>query len=529
MKINIWKIFSIFLLILFFSPILLVFLSFTSGISENIKHIYEFLLLEYLFNTTLLLAGTLILTITIGVITAYLISNFNFYGKSFFEWALLLPLAIPPYILAYVFTDIFDSYGTANNFIRSLFNLSNEYIFFPNMRNLFGAVLVMSFSLYPYVYLVSRVAFMNLSQSVIEASKVLGHTNMNIFFQIMIPLIRPAIFAGAALVSMETLSDFGAVQHFAVQTFTVGIYKTWFGYYDLTAAMQLASMLLLIIFLFLYLEKKSRERIRFSNLAERFTPLIVTNLNKTRSVIAFFLCLIPILIGFIVPVVELFIWFSQQPIKFEIKYLYSVSNTLLLSIVTAIICCSLSLLINADLRFNKSKLGSNLNELLSIGYGMPGLILAVGITQFFTTLDNALFSFSNFYLTGTIVGLILAYIIKTYALPKNVISSGYEKISKNVDDSAQTLGSTNLRIFQKIHLPLLRSSVLVSIMFVISEVVKELPATLILRPFNFDTLAVNTYLLASEERMFEAAPFALSIILIGLIPIYFINKILRKA
>ena len=251
-NLNSWSIVLIITFTIFLVPIGFIFSSFHSGFSDNFYHIYEYVLIEYSINSLILLLGTISLAVFFGVGTAYIVSNFKFFGKDFFEWGLLLPLAVPPYILAYVFTGIFDSYGSANNLIRDIFGLPDEYIFFPNVRNITGAILVFGFTLYPYIYLVSRVAFKNISESLNDAARILGQSRFNTFFKVQLPLIRPAIFAGIALVAMETLSDFGAVEHFAVPTFTTGIFRTWFGLYDLDTAMQLASILLLLIFLFIY-------------------------------------------------------------------------------------------------------------------------------------------------------------------------------------------------------------------------------------------------------------------------------------
>ena len=235
------------------------------GFSNNFNHLYENLLLEYSLNSIYLVVGVSILVTILGVSTAWLVTFFNFYGKGFFQWALILPLAVPPYLLAYVFTEFFDFSGTANSMLRDLFNTQSDVIFFPNIRTIIGAIMVFGFTLYPYVYMVSRVAFMNIPASVIEASSLLGKNSISTFFSLSIPLIRPAIIAGVALVAMETLADFGAVQHFAIPTFTTGIFRTWTGLYDLNTALQLSTMLLLVIFIFLSVERTSRSKIRYVN------------------------------------------------------------------------------------------------------------------------------------------------------------------------------------------------------------------------------------------------------------------------
>ncbi len=528
-NLNSWSIVLIIVFTIFLVPIGFIFSSLFSGFSENFYHIYEYVLIEYSINSIILLLGTISIAVFFGVGTAYLVSNYKFFGKGFFEWGLLLPLAVPPYILAYVFTGIFDSYGSANNLIRDVFGLPNEYIFFPNLRNLTGAIIVFGFTLYPYVYLVSRVAFKNISGSLNDAARVLGQTRFNAFFKVQLPLIRPAIFAGIALVAMETLSDFGAVEHFAIPTFTTGIFRTWFGLYDLDTAMQLASILLLFIFIFIYFERSSRSKIRYSNKSDTLNPRKEHILDFSKGIACSIFCVVPVVIGFFLPVAELSSWLFQQNFEIDSKYLGSVSNTLMVSFAAAFIGCFLALITNFSARINKSKTQSNINIFLSLGYGIPGLILAVGITKFFTTFDNVLLADFELFITGSIFGLIMAYVIKSYALPNNLISSGYNKFSVAMDESAEILGAPKRKILQKIHAPLLRPSIFAASLLVVAEIVKELPATLVLRPFNFDTLAVSAYIFASEERMFEAAPSALSIVLIGLIPIFFLNKMIRES
>ncbi len=528
-NLNSWSTVLIITFTIFLVPIGFIFSSFFSGFSENFYHIYEYVLIEYSINSFILLLGTISLAVFFGVGTAYLVSNYKFFGKGFFEWGLLLPLAVPPYILAYVFTGIFDSYGSANNLMRDIFGLPDEYIFFPNVRNITGAIIVFGFTLYPYIYLVSRVAFKNISGSLNDAARVLGQTKFNAFFKVQLPLIRPAIFAGIALVAMETLSDFGAVEHFAIPTFTTGIFRTWFGLYDLDTAMQLASILLLLIFIFIYIERTSRAKLRYSNKSDLLNPKKDDVLGITKGTICFFFCMVPVVIGFFLPIAELTNWLFQQNFEIDSKYLRSVSNTLMVSFAAALIGCLLALITNFSGRINKSKTQSNINSFLSLGYGIPGLILAVGITKFFTSVDRILLVNSELFITGSILGLIMAYIIKSYALPNNLISSGYNKFSVAMDESAEILGAPKRKILQKIHAPLLRPSIFAAALLVVAEIVKELPATLILRPFNFDTLAVTAYIFASEERMFEAAPSALSIVAIGLIPIFFLNKMIRES
>ena len=528
--ISFWKVLTPLVFLVFLSPVVIVLFSLFGEYSENWNHLYNFVLIDYITNSLILVTGVSLITLFIGTGTAWLITNFNFHGKRFFEWALILPLAIPPYILAYTFTGLFDSYGTLNNLSRDLFQLGDGVNIFPNVRNIYGAVVVFSFTLYPYVYLVSRSAFINQSRSMLESGRMLGLSQFGIFYKLSLPLIRPAMIGGVMLVVMETLSDFGAVEHFAVQTFTTGIFRTWYGMGDLNTAMQLASMLLIFVGVFLFIERKSRKQAAFTTNASNFRPIQIDQLSGVYSVLAFIACLMPILIGFLLPISELLVWAINYNLSFfNEKFIKTAMNTVYLSIAAAILCSTLALLINFSIRLNKSRFLNILNSFLSIGYAVPGLILAVGIVQLMTFLDRSLFLSSNFILTGSLIGLIFEYIIKYYALSNSTFESGMENISPRIDDSARVLKSTGWNLLGRIHFPLLKTSFLTSILLVTSEVVKELPATLILRPFNFDTLAVSTYIYAAEERMFEAAAPSIAIIIVGLIPIIILTKMIRSS
>jgi len=528
---SVWHGFPLFILLFFISPILIILSSVFADYSENWSHIYEYVLADYILNSLILVSGVSILVMTIGSLTAWLVTNYQFFGKRFFEWGLILPLAIPPYILAYTFTGLFDSYGTMNEIARSVFNLKQNEMLFPNIRNIYGAIIVFSFTLYPYVYLICRTAFLNQSRSMFEVGRTLGLSQASIFLKLALPLVRPALIAGTMIVAMETLSDFGAVDHFAISTFTTGIFRTWYGMYDLTTAMQLASMLLIFITFCLIIERVSRKNASYSTIGSNFKPTPVKRLSSLGSSVCFFVCFVPIFIGFILPVLEILNWSIRFNSSFVNEQFFSISlNTVLLSILSAILCTFIAMIINFSIRYKNSSVIKSINPLLNIGYAVPGLILAVGIVQLFVFLDNNILNtFEGYFLTGSLFGLIFAYIIKSYALANSTYEAGYQKISQTIDDSARILKSTGLNLLLRVHFPILKTSFFTSILLVTSEVVKELPATLILRPFNFETLAVSTYIYASEERMVEAAAPATAIILIGLIPIFFISQMIRAS
>ena len=525
-----WRILPTLTFVVFVSPLVIVLLSLTGDYSDNWTHLYNFVLGDYITNSILLVLGVGLISLIIGTSSAWIITKYDFFGRRILEWALILPLAIPPYILAYTFTGLFDDYGSANEFIRWIFNLDSSFVFFPNVRNIFGAIIVFAFTLYPYIYLISRAAFLNQSKTLTDAGRILGLGGYRIFINLGLPMIRPAVIAGLMLVIMETLSDFGAVDHFAIQTFTTGIFRTWYGMYDLHTAMQLASLLLLFIIVFLVLERSSRMNAAYNSPVSNTNSSSSEKLNGGKSFLCFIGCFIPIFIGFILPIIELSRWaFAYNTGFFNESFFIQAKNTILIALMASIVCTVIAFTINFSVRHTNVIFLKRINPFLSVGYGVPGLILAVGIVQMFTYLDKGIFIGFDFVLTGSLFGLLLAYLIKSYALSNSTIESGFERLSNRLDDSARVLKSSGWNLLLRVHFPLMKTSLLTSILLVMSEVVKELPATLILRPFNFDTLAVSTYIYAAEERMFEAASPAIAIVVIGLIPIIILTRMIKDS
>ena len=338
------------------------------------------------------------------------------------------------------------------------------------------------------------------------------------------------MIGGLMLVIMETLSDFGAVDHFAIQTFTTGIFRTWYGMDDLQTAMQLASLLLLIVGLFFILERNSRNNAAFTANNASFVNENEVKLSGVKSFGAFLACFIPLFIGFILPISELVFWsFVNESNFFNQKFIQTSFNTISLAVFAGLITAFLALIINFSIRLKPGVIIKKLSSLLSIGYAVPGLILAVGMVQLLIYIDSNFLDSTDIALTGSLLGLLVAYMIKTYALANSSIESGYEGINSYIDESSKLLGATGWSMLRRVHVPLMKTSFLTAALLVMSEVVKELPATLILRPSNFETLAVSTYIYAAEERMIQAASPAIAIVLIGLIPIVFLSKMIRSS
>ena len=333
------------------------------------------------------------------------------------------------------------------------------------------------------------------------------------------------------LVLMETISDFGAVEHFAVNTFTTGIFSAWFGLYDFHTAKQLAALLLIVVISFLILEKYSRRKSRYSSGSNVFSPIAAEKLNGFQNIFASLFCFIPVFVGFVLPNIQLGYWALNYKLDFfNEKFISTAWNTFYLAITAALICAMLAVIINFSIRYKKNKVLNVMSSFLTVGYAVPGLILALGVSQLLVFMDNLIFrDYLNFILTGSIYGLILAFIIKSFALANSTIESGFLRINHKIDDVARSLNTPGWKLLFRIHLPLLTTSFLTSMILVVSEVIKELPASLILRPFNFDTLAVSTYIYAAEERMFDAAAPSIAIVAVGLLPIFVLSRLIVKS
>ena len=428
---NSWSLLPVICFIFFITPVVIVILSLFGDYSDNWSHLYNYVLGSYIKNSIYLVSGVLILVTIIGVSTAWLVTNYDFFCKNILEWALILPLAVPPYILAYTFTGLFDTYGTANNLVRDIFNLSNEFTLFPKVRNVPGAIIVFSFTLYPYVYLVSRMAFINQSRSILESGRTLGLNRLEVFYRLAVPMIRPAIIAGLMLVAMETLSDFGAVDHFAISTFTTGIFRTWYGMYDIHTAKQLASLLLIIAIMFIIAEKYSRKNADYSFAGSVFRQFNPLKLSGFKNFLAFLFCFIPIFIGFILPILELSYWaFNYKLDFFNERFITTAWNSFYLAIISAFLCTCLAIIINFSVRYKSNEVLKFLSSFLTVGYAVPGIILAIGVMQLLTFIDASFVGkYFKFLLTGSLIGLILAYVIKSYALASSTIESGYQRVN----------------------------------------------------------------------------------------------------
>ncbi len=502
------------------------------------SHLYETVLPGYLLNTLGLMLGVGAGTLAMGVGTAWLVVMCRFPGKRVFEWALLLPLAVPTYVIAYAYTDFLQFAGPLQTWLRELFDWGRADYWFPNVRSLGGAIVLMSLVLYPYVYLLTRAAFMEQSVCALEVGRTLGRGPWRLFSSVAVPLARPAIVGGVALALMEALNDFGAVQFFGVDTFTTGIYRTWFGMGEAAAAAQLAACLLVFVLVLLLLERFSRRRARFHHTTGRYRELPQYRLGKGAAALAFLACAVPVLVGFVVPaalLVEMHVRVGD-PLMGG-RFWGFAWNSLILATVTAVVAVSLAVTIGYGVRLKPRVLTRTAARMASVGYAIPGSVIAVGILIPLGWLDQQINLFAREHfgflpgllLTGTMVALVYAYVVRFLAVSFNTVEASLTKVTPNMDAASRTLGKTAGKTLALVHLPVMRSSLLAAAILVFVDVMKELPATIILRPFNFDTLAVRAFELASDERLAQASTAALGIVLVGIVPVILLSIAMRKS
>jgi len=529
-KINYWFLISIFVTLVIALPIFTVFISFFGSTSEYYILLKNTFLYSYISQSLIILIGVLFLTFIFGVFSAYFVSFYNFPGVNFFKWALILSFAVPAYIYAYSLTAFFENFGTLYSILVFIFGEGNYNMHIPKFDGMLGAILSMSFSLFGYVYVLTRATFYYQSNNLIEVSKNLGLSAKESFFRIILPSARPAIVAGLSLVAMECLSDFGTVSFFSVQTLTTAIYNSWLAYDDLNTANQLSFILLIIILLAFLIENYSRGGARYHLNTQGFKKIPKIKLGRSLSFLACLFCSIIFFLSFIFPTAQMAYWTIKFP-----KYIQDIDilslnlNTLLLVVTSSIFLILFSFLTNFGNRVSQSKILDYLSFFSISGYALPGVILAVAFITFFAWLGDTLkffFGISNIksLFIGSFFGLILAYFIRFYSLAFNGIKSNYLKINRSIDESSYLLGFSKFKTFTQVHLPYLKNSFFLISILIAIEIIKELPMTLILRPFNFETFATQAYIYASQDLLEAAALPSLFLIFWSTIMIFFTSK-----
>tara|TARA_B100001248_G_scaffold262097_1_gene256053 strand:- start:1087 stop:2703 length:1617 start_codon:yes stop_codon:yes gene_type:complete len=510
-KYNIWFFSSVLIASIVALPIITVFFSFFYETSNYFIILKNTFLLDYIFNSIVILFFVILITFFLGVLSAYFVSFYEFPLSNFFSWTLILAFAVPGYIYAFSIIAFFENYGTAFSLMTYFFGENNYNLIIPKIDGIIGAILAISFSLFPYVYVLTRASFHYQSNNYIEVGKNLGLSSKKTFFKIILPSARPAIIAGLALVSMECLSDFGTVSFFSVNTLTTGIYNSWLSFDDLNTANQISFILLLFILFIFSLEIYSRKEARYHQPGRGYKPITKIKLYGKKAVLPFIICSVILFLSFLFPVSQMIYWTIKFPKYYQDINILNINiNTLILVSLASVSIVTISLFINYGSRISKSKILNYLTNFSISGYAIPGVILAVAFITFFSNLSD--FFSNNFSLKsikgifiGSVLGLILAYFIRFFSLSFNGIKSSYEKINNSIDESAYLLGYSKIKTFLTIHIPYLRTNIILIVLLISLEVIKELPITLILRPFNFETFATQAYIYASQDLLEAAA------------------------
>jgi iron(III) transport system permease protein len=524
-----------FLLALPVVSVLAAWLAFDAAALAVLQHQFETVLAGYALQSLLLALGVALGTAALGVATAVAVTLFRFPGRGFFEWALLLPMAMPAYVLAYAATDALQPSGLAQTALREAFGWRGSL--WPDVRSLGGAIPLFVLCLYPYVYLLTRAALSERAVQMMEAARLLGAGLRRRLFEVALPLARPAVVAGVALALMETLADYGVGAYFGLATFTTGIYRAWLSMNDPTAAAQLAALLLAVVAVLLLLERRAQARLRFaasrggSVQASEAQPV---SLGGGRAVAAVLLCTAPVLLGFFLPVGWLLAMLWREMLYGEVglpleRFAGWAWATFRLAGLAALAACATALVLGFALRLRAGPVLQVGARLLSLGYAVPGAVVAIGILLPLGWLQQRWPDSTVAPLfTGTLLGVMYAYLVRFTAVAMQSVDAGYARVPISVDETARTLGASRWRVLARLHLPLLRRPVLAAGLLVFVDVMKELPATLVLRPFGSDTLAVVAYNLARDERLAEAALPSLAIVAVGLLPVLLLSRAMRR-
>lgn len=519
-------------------PVLVVAASVLFPAGDVWAHLASTVLGDYVLNTVWLVVGVAALTFTIGVATAWLVTMCTFPGRRVLEWALILPLAMPAYAVAYTYAEVLDYAGSVQSWLRASFGWGRADYWFPEVRSVGGAVLMLGLVLYPYVYMLARAAFLSQSVCLLEISRTLGSGPWRTFLRVGLPMARPAIVTGIVLALMETVGDYGVVQHFSVSTFSTGIFRTWYGLGNLTAATQLAAALLAVVFLLSALERFARGGAAYHHTSTRYRPLPAFALRGPKRFAAITACGLPLLLGFLVPAGLLTLWAVQTaPRVLNERFWGYVLNSVVVAGLAAFLAVAVALVLAFAARLRPGAVTTWASRVSTLGYAVPGAVVAVGVMIPFGWFDNTLDLWmrdhvgisTGLLLSGTLAAMLFAYVVRFLAISFNAVESGMTKITPNMDRAARSLGAGPWSALRRIHTPLLRGSLLTAAVLVFVDTMKELPATLILRPFNFDTLAIRTFEIASDERLAEAASYALSIVIAGLLPVILLSAAIARS
>lgn len=531
--INQWSIATLAIVFIIAFPVITIFLKLFSGPGETWDHIVATLLPEYTKTSITLIIGCSVFTLIFGVSTAWIVSRYDFPGRKMLEWLLILPLAIPSYITAYAYVGVFDYGGTLELLLESV-NITLPKI---DIMNTYGLIFVLSFSLYPYVYVSARAVFLHQAGNLIEASKLLGAGELKTFFKVVFPLARPAIIGGLILVLMEVLNDYGAAKYYGVSTFTVGIFRSWFSLEEPDTAVYLSAILIVIIFGLIVLERFQRRKKKYHNASKSNRPLRRKNSKGVQKIGLICWVGIPVFIGFLIPVAQLLYWaVLTYTDVFSVAFFYTALQSLGIAILSAVITVIIALKLIYFTRWNKIKQINLVAKMSTLGYAIPGAVIAVGVMIPTLFIDKWLYrvlreAFSwevGLLINGTIIGLIYAYAVRFLAVAYSPIEGSVSKVGEGISESSMMLGAGRWRTFFSIDIPLIKKGMWSAVLLVFVDIMKELPLTLILKPYGVTTLAVKAYEYASDEMIAEAALPSLCVILTGILPVIFLNRLITK-
>ena len=534
---NFWKVTVVGIAALAAVPVIVIATFLFTPSLDVWRHLASTVLPHYVFNSLALMLGVGAGTMVLGVGTAWLVCMTSFPLRRFFEWSLIIPLAIPAYVIAFTYTGLLEYGGPVQSFLRDSFGWrsATEY-WFPQIRSLPGAMLMMTLVFYPYVYLLARAAFLEQSVCVLDAGRTLGHGAWGTFLRVALPLARPAVAGGVALVLMETLNDFGLVSFLAVDTFVTGIYRTWLGQGQPAVAAQLGSVLMIFILALILVEKWSR-RGRVSHTTGYYRQIRRYRLSRPKAALAFCVCFVPVLFGFFIPVAAMALWTWQTWALVDARFFVMARNTLALAGISAVLAVAVAVILAYGRRLSPGRLTSFAVQMASLGYAIPGAVIALGVMLPLTFVDNMLdrvamnlFGVSTgLLLTGTWTALVFAYLIRFLAISTNTVEASLQKVTPSMDGAARTLGLSATQTLRRVHAPIMKGSLFTAGVLVFVDVMKELPATLMMRPFGLNTLALRSYELASDGLLKESSSSSLAIVVAGIIPVILASTLIARS
>ncbi|MUT68759.1 ABC transporter permease subunit [Paenibacillus sp. NEAU-GSW1] len=501
--------------------------------NENWAHITTYLLADYAKQSLILVTFTVFFTVLIGSVLAWLVAAYDFPLRRFFAWGLALPLSVPPYIAAYTYGSMFSYTGSVQLFIRNTLGMKIDQRYF-DILSMKGAIFIFTLFLFPYVYLVTKSFLERQSAAFIENARLLGKGPVSIFFRVILPLSQFAIVGGASLVAFEVLNDFGLTKHFGIESFTAAIFKTWFGMNDIDSANRLAAMLMSIMVLLFVTERLLRRRKRYSSQTGRSAPLQRRKLTGAGAWAAFIICMIVSLLSFVVPITQLLVWASwTYDDVFNAAFWVLIRNTVSISTLAVLLLLTFACIAANASRLDRSVVSLAMTKVIGMGYSVPGAVLSIGVLAVFIWLDEKLasvyialgFAEGKLVLTMSLVMLVFAYIVRFAAVGFNAVETGFEKRGIRHAEASRMLGRGMTRTFFTVDLPMIKGAVLTGFLLAFMEIVKELPLTLLLRPFNFDTLATKAYQYASDEQIHQASVPALILVAIGVVSVFIYHKI----